>query len=140
MPSVFTRIIAGELPGRFVWKDEACVAFLSANPLAPGHVLVVPRQEVDHWIDLPAPLLAQLMSAAQSIARALQAEFQPLKVGIAVVGLEVRHVHVHLVPLNAIADLDFSRADKHPAPAALDEACRRTRAALKRLGCTQVPD
>ncbi len=140
MPSVFTRIISGELPGRFVWKDEACVAFLSANPLAPGHVLVVPRQEVDHWIDLPAPLLAQLMSVAQTIARALQAEYQPQKVGIAVVGLEVRHVHVHLVPLNAISDLDFSRAEKHPEPAALDEARRRTCAALRRLGCASVPD
>jgi histidine triad (HIT) family protein len=140
MPSVFTRIIAGELPGRFVWKDESCVAFLAANPLAPGHVLVVPRQEIDHWLDLPAALLAHLMEASQEIGRAIQDEYRPQKVGVALVGLEVRHVHVHLVPLNAIADLDFSRAEKHPSPAALDEACRRLRAALLRRGCTQVPD
>ncbi|HTE05573.1 MAG TPA: HIT family protein [Planctomycetota bacterium] len=139
MPSVFTRIIAGELPARFVWKDELCVAFLSANPLAPGHVLVVPRDEIDDWIDLPAPLLAHLMAASQAIGRALKQEFRPRKVGVALVGLEVPHVHVHLVPLQAIADLDFSRAEKDPAPAALDEACRRTRAALLRQGATAVP-
>jgi histidine triad (HIT) family protein len=139
MPSVFTRIIAGELPGRFVWKDEHCVAFLSVNPLAPGHVLVVPRAEIDHWIDVPAPLLAHLMATSQTIARALQDEFRPEKVGVAIVGLEVRHVHVHLVPLEQISDLDFSRADKNPAPAALDTACRRTREALARLGHATVP-
>jgi histidine triad (HIT) family protein len=134
MPSVFTRIIAGELPARFVWKDEHCVAFLSAHPVQPGHVLVVPREEIDHWIDVPAPLLAHLMGAAQAVGRALQVEFRPRKVGVALVGLEVLHVHVHLVPLNAISDLDFSRAEAHPEPAALDDACSRIRAALGRLG------
>jgi histidine triad (HIT) family protein len=137
-PSVFTRIIAGELPARFVWKDSQCVAFLAAQPLAPGHVLVVPRDEIDHWLDLPAPLLAHLTGAAHAIGRALQAEFQPEKVGLMIAGLEVRHVHLHLVPIRGLGDLDFARAEKHPSSAALDEAATRTRDALRRLGCEQV--
>ncbi len=138
MPSVFTRIIAGELPARFVWKDEQCVAFLAANPLQPGHVLVVPREEVDHWIDLRGEATAHLVFVAQSIARALQQEFRPQKVGLMIAGLEVRHVHLHLVPIRGVADLDFARAEKHPQPAALDEAAGRVRRALRELRFPQA--
>ena len=138
MPSVFTRIIAGELPARFVWKDEHCVAFLAANPLQPGHVLVVPREEVDHWIDLRGELTAHLVFVAQSIARALQREFRPEKVGLMIAGLEVRHVHVHLVPIRGLQDLDFSRAEKSPDPAALDDAARRVRKVLREMRFPQA--
>jgi histidine triad (HIT) family protein len=140
MPSLFTRIIAGELPARFVWKDEHCVAFLTVNPLRPGHVLVVPRQEVDHWLDLPAPLRDHLFGVAQEIGRAVQAEFKPAKVGLVIVGLEVRHVHLHLSPIDAINDLDLARADKNPSPASLDAAAARVRAALRRQGSQHVAD
>lgn len=140
MPSVFTRILRGELPGRFVWKDEHCAAFLSINPLRPGHVLVVPRAEIDHWLDLPAPLRDHLFGVAQFIGRALQDEYEPQKVGLTVIGLEVRHVHLHVVPIDSIGDMDFARADKHPVPAALDAAALRVRAALRRLGCAQACD
>ena len=136
--SIFTRIIDGELPGRFVWKDERAVAFLSINPVKPGHVLVVPRAEVDHWLDLEPDLARHLMDVCQGVGRAIQNAFQPLKVGSAIVGLEVPHVHIHLIPIRAIADLDFSRADPDPKPEALDDAAERIRAALRALGHAEV--
>jgi histidine triad (HIT) family protein len=140
MPSVFTRIIRGELPARFVWRDDQCVAFLAANPLQPGHVLVVPREEVDHWIDLRGELTAHLVFVAQAIARALQQEFRPEKVGLMIAGLEVRHVHLHLVPIRGLQDLDFARAEKNPDPAAMDAAAQRVRKALRALKFPQTAD
>jgi histidine triad (HIT) family protein len=136
--SVFTKIIDGELPGRFVWKDDRAVAFLSINPVKPGHVLVVPRVEVDHWLDLEPGLARHLMDVCQAVGRAIQSAFQPVKVGSAIVGLEVPHVHIHLIPIHAIADLDFSRADPNPKPEALDDAALRIRSALRDLGHAEV--
>ena len=133
MTTLFTRIIDGELPGRFVHTDERCVAFLTIAPLQPGHTLVVPRDEVDHWIDLPPELASHLMLVAQKVGRAIQSAFQPAKVGIAVVGLEVRHVHIHLVPIDSIGDMDFSRQDRAPDPAMMDSAAERLREALGKL-------
>ena len=130
MASVFTRIIDGELPGRFVWRDDRCVAFLSINPLRPGHVLVVPRDEVEHWLDLDAGLLDHLMHVSQKIGRALQQAYQPQKVGLMLAGLEVPHVHIHLVPIDGVNDLDFANAQTDPDPAALDEAAEKIRLAL----------
>ena len=140
MASVFTKIINGELPGRFVWKDECAVAFLSTNPVKPGHALVVPRQEVDHWIDLEPDLAKHLMGVAQAVGRALQHAFSPAKVGSAVVGIEVPHVHIHLIPIDSIADLDFSKADPNPKAEAMDDAARRIRGALRDLGYAEVSD
>jgi histidine triad (HIT) family protein len=131
MPSVFTRILAGELPGRFVWRDDACFAILSVNPLQPGHVLVIPRQEVDDWLDLPDELRNHLTLTARTIGRAIKVAFAPVKVGLAIVGLEVRHVHLHLVPISAPEHLDFARADLHADPRDLDAAAERIRAALR---------
>ena len=95
MASVFTRIIAGELPAHFVSQDDLCVAFLSIEPLRPGHTLVVPRVEVDHWIDLDERTLAAVMGVARTIARAQQAAYRPTRIGLLIAGLEVPHVHVH---------------------------------------------
>jgi histidine triad (HIT) family protein len=133
MPSVFTRIIDGELPGRFVLRDDRCVAFLSINPLQPGHTLVVPILEVDHWLDLDRDLLAHLTTVAQRIGQAQQAAFQPLKVGLLLAGLEEPHVHFHVVPIRGVHDLDFSNADASPDAAALDDAAQRLQDALARL-------
>ena len=130
MPSLFTRIIDGELPGRFVWRDDRAVAFLSINPLQPGHTLVVPVAEVDHWIDLDPDLAAHLMLVARRIGQAAQTAFSPVKVGLMVAGLEVPHVHLHVVPIRGVHDLDFANADPSPDPAALDDAADRLRAAL----------
>ena len=134
MATLFTRIIAGELPGRFVWEDATCVAFLTINPLKPGHVLVVPRVEVEHWIDLDDDVRCHLFDVAHTIGRALDAAYRPAKVGMALAGLEVPHVHVHLVPIWSVTDLDFATADLSPEPAALDEAAEAVRAALRDLG------
>lgn len=131
MPTIFTRIIDGEIPGRFVYRDERCVAFLSINPLQPGHTLVVPIEEVDHWIDLDEDLAAHLMRVAQRIARAQQQVFDPVKVGLMIAGLEVPHVHLHVVPIRGVHDLDFSNAELAPDPASLDDAAERLRAALE---------
>lgn len=140
MPTIFTRIIDGELPGRFVWKDPECVAFLSINPLQPGHTLVVPRAEVDHWIDLPAEQLAHLTHVAQTIATAQMSAFQPAKVGLTLVGLEVPHVHFHVVPIRGIRDMDFAKADMSPRAEDLEDAAGKIRAALREGGVAQVSD
>ena len=130
MPSLFTRIIEGELPGRFVWRDELCVAFLSIAPIRTGHTLVVPIEEVDHWLDLEPSTAAHLMSVSQTIGKAQMQAFRPTKIGLVVIGLEVPHVHLHLVPIDSEADLHFDRADPNTPAEALDDAADRLRAAL----------
>ena len=134
MPSIFTRIIDGEIPGRFVWRDDRAVAFLSIEPMRPGHVLVVPRTEVDHWIDLEPELAAHLFTVAQQIGRAQQAEWNPRRVGVMIVGDEVPHVHIHVVPINAAGELSFAGVDRSPAADALDDAAERIRARLREMG------
>ncbi len=134
MATIFTRIIAGELPGRFVWRDDRCAAFLTINPLRLGHTLVVPRDEVDHWLDLTPELAAHLLTVSQTIGTALMRGFGPTRVGLVIAGLEVPHTHLHLIPLDEIADLDFARAEQSPDPAALDAAAETIRGALRAMG------
>jgi histidine triad (HIT) family protein len=136
--TVFTRIIQGELPGRFVWRDERCVAFLSINPLRPGHTLVVPVEEVDHWLDLDDDLARHLMGVSQVVGRALRAAYRPERVGLVIAGLEVPHTHLHVVPIRDMGDLDFANADPSPDPADLDDAAERVRSALRDLGRSEV--
>ena len=139
MPTLFTKIIDGDLPGRFVWKDEHCVSFLTIQPLRPGHILVVPRQEVDHWIDLDDELAGHLMRSSKVLGHALQRAFPATKVGLKIVGLEVPHVHIHLVPIDEIDDLDFARA-KEVSAEEMDCVARQIREALKELGRSEVTD
>ncbi len=140
MASVFTMIISGELPGRFVWKDEHCVAFLSINPLAPGHTLVVPRVEVEHWIDLEPELLTHLVEVARVIGQAQESAFSPEKVGMMIAGLEVPHVHIHVVPMRDAHDLDFANADSSPDATDLDAAASSIRAELTAMAREEVAD
>lgn len=133
-------IIDGQIPGRFVWKDDLCVAFLSINPMAPGHTLVVPRAEVDHWIDLEPDLVGHLMAVCQKIGVALDQAFSPAKVAMMIAGLEVPHAHIHLVPIEGMHDLDAGRAELDPDPAALDRAAAQIRAALRNLGHVEISD
>jgi histidine triad (HIT) family protein len=141
MATLFTRIIDGEIPGRFVWRDDKAVVFLTIAPITPGHALVVPRAEVDHWLDLDPDLAAHLMQVAQKVGAAQMAAFGPVRVGLIVAGLEVPHCHIHLVPIDTEADLSFARADHDPDPAALDDDADRLRDALHKLGHgDHVPD
>lgn len=134
MTTIFTRIIEGEIPGRFVWRDDAVVAFLPIALLAPGHTLVVPIEPVDHWIDLPADVNARVWAVAQTISRALDSIYHPTKVGVLVVGEEVPHAHVHLVPFTELAQMSFANQDTNPAPAALDRQADALRDALRTAG------
>jgi diadenosine tetraphosphate (Ap4A) HIT family hydrolase len=109
MATIFTRIIEGDLPGHVVYEDDDCVGLLTIEPLRDGHVLMVPREEVDHWLDLSPELLTKLMIASQRVGRAIHDEFGSEKVGVMLVGLEVPHVHVHLSPIDSIREMDFAR-------------------------------
>jgi diadenosine tetraphosphate (Ap4A) HIT family hydrolase len=139
MPTIFTKIIDGELPGTFVWRDDVCVAFMSIAPIRPGHTLVVPRAEVDHWIDLDPDVNAHLMRVAQEIALAQQAAFSPVRIGLIIAGLEVPHTHVHVIPIDGMQDLDFGNASE-TSPEALDDAATKLRAALEDRGAAGVSE
>jgi len=138
MPTLFTRILNGEIPGRIVWKDERCFALMTINPIQPGHVLVIPREEIDHWLDLPDGLRDHLFKTAQVIGKALMQAFRPVKIGMSIVGLEVLHVHLHLMPISGPEHMEFSRAQKNPDPKALDAAAEKLRAALRAMGRREV--
>ena len=140
MPSIFTKIIDGEIPGTFVWRDDRCVAFLSIAPMKPGHTLVVPRDEVDHWIDLDPDLTRHLFTVAQTIGRAQDRAFAPRRVGVMIVGDEVPHVHIHVVPIDSATELSFSHADPNPAPEVIEESARTLREALREEGASGVAD
>lgn len=140
MASVFSRIIRGELPGRFVWKDEKAVAFLTIAPIRKGHTLVVPREEIDHWLDLPPDLAQHLTVVAQSVGKAIQRAFSPVKVGMMIAGIEVPHVHLHVTPIWDLEDLSFRNQQTNPDPKDLDDAAAKIRQALRELGYAQVAD
>jgi histidine triad (HIT) family protein len=140
MASIFTRIIDGEIPGVFVWRDPECVAFLSINPMHSGHTLVVPRVEVDHWIDLEPTLAGHLFQVAQTVGRAQQAALSPRRIGVIIAGDEVPHVHLHVVPFDSVAELSFKNADPDPPAGSLKAAAAKIRAALTELGADHVAE
>ncbi len=140
MSTIFTKVIEGQIPARFVWRDDDVVAFLPIALLAPGHTLVVPIEPVDHWIDLDPALNAKVWSVAQTISQALDSIYRPTKVGVLVVGEEVPHAHVHLVPFTDLSQLSFANQDANPTPDALDGQADALRAALRANGHgDQVP-
>jgi diadenosine tetraphosphate (Ap4A) HIT family hydrolase len=140
VPSVFTRIIDGELPGVFVWRDDRCVTFLSINPVRPGHALVVPRAEVDHWIDLDEDLAHHLLTVSQVVARAQMEVFRPARIGLLIAGMEVPHTHLHLIPIRGEADLHLSNAAASVSADELDANAAAIRAALRAEGAPGVAD
>ena len=140
VPTVFTRIIDGELPGTFVWRDPECVAFLSINPIQPGHTLVVPRAEVDHWLDIDTALAAHLMTVSQVIGKGIDRAFSPPRVGLLVAGFEVPHVHLHVLPITGEQDLHLDRSARSVDPDDLAANGERLRAALRDLGADGVSD
>ncbi len=114
MPTIFTRIIAGEIPGTFIWRDDVCVAFMSINPINQGHALVVPRLEVDQWTDLPADVAAHLMTVSLTIGVAQKKAFTCERIGLMIVGFEVPHVHIHLIPASSMEHFSFRDAAVSP--------------------------
>jgi diadenosine tetraphosphate (Ap4A) HIT family hydrolase len=140
MASVFTRIIDGELPGVFVWKDDLAVGFLSINPLNRGHVLVVPRDEVDHWIKLDDDLARHLMSVSRVIGEALQRAFNPARIGLMIAGFEIPHCHVHVVPIDGMHHLDLANAATTVNPEELAAAARSIRSELRALERGEVAE
>jgi histidine triad (HIT) family protein len=133
VPTVFSRIISGELPGHFVHRDERCAAFLSIAPLQPGHTLVVPVDEVDDWTDADPDLLAHLIAVARTVGRAQHRVYRPVKVGMMIAGLEVPHLHLHVVPIATVTDLDFSNADASVTSNELGVEAEKLRAAMADL-------
>ncbi len=129
MASVFSRIMQGEIPGHFVHEDDHCVVIMTIQPMKSGHVLVIPREEIDHWDDLPDPLYAHLMSVSRWVARAIKLAFPCKRVGLLVVGLEVPHVHIHLTPLDAMEDIRVLGLEMAPAEE-LAAAAEKIRAVL----------
>ena len=111
----------GDIPARMLFEDETCVSFLDVRPLAPGHALVVPREEIDQWTDLSPATAAHLMSVAHRIGQAQKTVFAPARIGLMIAGFEVPHAHVHVVPMNSMAQLDFVNADESPDQDLLDQ-------------------
>jgi histidine triad (HIT) family protein len=138
MPTVFTRIIGGEIPGTFVWRDDRCVVFMSINPLARGHALVVPIEELDHWVDGDPGLLAHLFEVTRVVGRAQQAAFSPDRIGVIIAGYEVPHTHVHVVPTTNMSQLSFANAAASVDRDDLEAAAEAIRAELRAMGRSEV--
>ncbi|WP_371877021.1 HIT family protein [Microbulbifer sp. 2205BS26-8] len=137
MASIFTQIIHGDLPGHFLWRDEKAVAIMTISPIKPGHCLVIPVEEIDHWDDMPADLAAHLIRVAQKVAKGLKTVYSPKRVGMMIAGLEVPHTHLHLIPVDQLTDLDFSL--QGPAtPEQLASEAGKIRNALLELGCVEA--
>jgi len=110
MSTVFSLIIKGDIPGTFVYRDNHCVAFMSINPITDGHVLVVPVEEVNHWIDMSPELSQHIFSVSHRISQALATAFPCERVGMMIAGYEVNHCHIHLIPTTSISDFNFALA------------------------------
>jgi len=133
MTTIFTRIIDGQIPGTFVHKDEACVAFMSINPMADGHVLVIPRDEVEHWVDLSPYIASHLFEVSHRISRALSVAFPCEKVGLIIAGYEVNHSHIHLIPTTHMGQLSFANAAASVERSTLEAHAEKIIAALASL-------
>ncbi len=133
MATVFTMIINGDLPGRFVYEDDEVVAFLTIEPMTQGHTLVVPRAEVDNWQELDPAVFNKVMSVAQLIGKAVTKAFDAERAGLIIAGLEVPHLHVHVFPARNLSDFGFAGVDRHPSAESLDEAQTKIKAALAQL-------
>lgn len=130
MASVFSKIIAGEIPAWKVAEDDQYLAFLDISPLAAGHTLVIPKQEIDYIFDIGDELFAGLHLFAKKVARAIGKAIPCERVGVAVVGLEVPHAHIHLIPINQVHDIDFSRPKLQLGKEEMENICEKIKAEL----------
>jgi len=133
MATVFTKIINGGIPGRFVYEDDDVVAFLTIAPITHGHTLVVPRAEIDRWQDVDASAFNKVMGVSQLLGKAVCKAFDVERAGVIIAGLEVPHLHVHVFPARNLSDFGFANVDHNPSPESLDEAQAKIKAALAEL-------
>jgi histidine triad (HIT) family protein len=133
MPTIFTRILNGDIPGTFVYRDDRCAAFLSINPLADGHVLVIPVEEVDHWVDLSPALSEHLFKVSHQLGIAIQKAFPCERVGLIIAGYEINHCHIHLIPTQNIGQFNFANAAASVEREVLEQQATRIISALGNL-------
>jgi diadenosine tetraphosphate (Ap4A) HIT family hydrolase len=133
MSTIFTKIINGDIPGTFVYKDDVCVAFLSINPIAPGHTLVVPRVEIDEWTDLPADISQHVMSVAHRLGQALKVSHPCVRVGLIIAGYEINHCHIHLIPTNTMSEMNFANAAANVERSVLEAQAEKLISELARI-------
>lgn len=134
MSTVFSKIIAGEIPGRFIWSDPDVVAFLTIAPVAPGHTLIVPRAEIDRWTDLEPALLVRLNEVAQAVGNAVLKGFGAARAGYLIAGFEVPHTHIHVFPANDMSGFDLALANPDAPAEESDAAAETLRRTLRELG------
>ena len=130
MSTVFTKIIQGEIPGRFVYKDEDVAAFLTIEPIAYGHTLVVPVKEIDKWTDIEPALWAKMNDVAQRVGNAIIEAFGSERAGYLIAGFEVPHAHIHVFPASDMSGFNLANVNRDPDPAKMDEAADKLRNAL----------
>jgi len=130
MSSIFSKIVSGEIPAHVVAETTEFLAFLDVNPLVPGHVLVIPKKEIDYIFDMDEESYFGLTLFAKIVATGLKEAFPCRKVGVAVIGLEVPHVHIHLIPMNNVSDMNFSREKLKPSQEELEAAALKIKSAL----------
>lgn len=133
MASIFTKIINREIPGFIVHEDENYIAFLDINPLVVGHTLIVPKKEVDYIFDLDDQTLSGMNVFSKQVAKAIKKAIPCKRIGVAVIGLEVPHTHVHLVPMNVTDDLNFTRPKLSPSKETLAQAAEKIKQAIQSL-------
>jgi histidine triad (HIT) family protein len=137
MASIFTKILAGELPGHFLWKDAHCFSILTIQPIREGHLLLIPNDEINHWDEVPAATAAHLMHVGQILAKGIKTVIPCKRVGLTVIGLEVPHTHLHLIPIDSMGDMDFS-LQRPEAAENLAATAARLRLALVAAGYEQA--
>lgn len=131
MATIFSRIIAGEIPCHKIAENDEFFAFLDINPVSIGHTLVVPKKEVDYIFDLDDPMLGRMMAFSKRVAKALSAAIPCKKVGLTVLGLEVPHAHIHLIPINKESDMYFDRGKMSPTAEELEKTAESIRKEFK---------
>lgn len=110
MASIFSKIISGEIPSHKIAEDDRFLAFLDINPLAKGHTLVIPKKEIDYVFELPDDLLSDLVIFAKKVALKIEKVMPCERIGLSIIGLEVPHTHIHLIPINSVSDMNFAKA------------------------------
>ena len=137
MASIFTQIINRQIPGHFVWEDDLCFSILTIAPIRQGHTMVIPKEEVDHWDDVPEATAAHMMTVCQKIAKAIKTVVPCKRIGVSIVGIEVPHTHIHLMPMDTTADMDFANSGEM-SQVLLAETAVSIREALVAHGCHEA--